>query len=168
AAVSIFVIDVLGEERARRRRVASLAPRLAVAVVPTIWIASAAAAALLTIPYVVLAEERAAAAIVGICSLVMAYIAWRIASAPVQLAGEDIAAERGRDRAIRLRRVGLTTVVAIGNVFVFTSFVNAELPFVTTAQRAVHMTSLAAWVALWAWQAWYVRRLGRGSYAACA
>ncbi len=154
------------EERARRRRVASLAPRPAVDAVPTIWIVSAAASALMLTPYVVFAEQRAAALLVGACALVMAAIAWRVASAPEQLAGLNIQLERMRDRAWRSRRAGITAVLAVGIVFTFISFVNAELPVVMPVQRTLHLASFVLWVALCAWAAWYVHRLDRLSCSA--
>ena len=166
AGVSAFLFNQLQEEHARRRRVASLVPRAATEIVPAVWILSAAASALLLTPYVVLGEQRAAALMVGICALAMAAIAWRIASAPAQLAGGDIRSERMRDRAMRSRRTGLTAIVAVGSVFVFLSLVNSELPVVTPLQRLFDFTSLIVSVALLAWVAWYVHHLDRLSCSA--
>ncbi len=165
ALVSVYL---LREEHARRRRVASLAPRSAADVVPTVWVLCAAASALMLTPYVVFGEQRAAALMVGICALVMAAIVWRIASAPVQLAGGDIQSERMRDRAMRSRRAGITAVLAVGSIMVFISFVNAELPVVMPVQRIFHLASFVVWVALWAWETWYVHHLGRASCSASA
>ena len=95
ALVSVFLFDLLREEHTRRRRVASLTPRPAAEPVPSVWVAIAVASVLMLAPYVILGEQRAAALIVGACAFVMAGIAWRIASAPMQLEGEDIQTERG-------------------------------------------------------------------------
>lgn len=114
----------------------------------------------------VFGEQRAAALMVGICALVIALIAWRIASAPVHLAGEDIQAERMRDRALRTRRAGNTAVLAVGSIFVFITFVNAELPVVLPVQLIFNLTSLVVWAALLAWKAWYVHNLDRSSCSA--
>lgn len=154
---------LFGQERARGLRVASLAPRPAVEVIPGIWIGCAAASVVLLVPYVALAQERAAALLIGACTLLMAAIAWRVASAPEHLAGEDIRAERMCDRAFRSKRVGLSAVIAIGNVFVFLSFVNAELAVVTPIQLYFHRISFVAWIALLAWQVLYVSHLERVS-----
>ncbi len=117
-------------------------------------------------PYVVFGEQRAAALMVGMCALVMAAIAWRVASAPVHLAGGDVQLERIRDRVMRSRRAGITAVLAVGIIFVFISFVNAELPVVMPVQRIFHVASLVMWAALWAWEAWYVHNLDRSSCSA--
>jgi hypothetical protein len=159
--VSYQLFDQLQDEHARRRRVASLTPRPAAEAVPTIWVAVAAASVLLLAPYVTLGEQRAAALIVGICALVMAGIAWRIASAPVQLKGADIRSERMRDRASRFRKAGLSAVVAIGSIFVFIGFVNADLAVVTPLQRILLNVSFATWIGLLAWVMLYWLYLGR-------
>jgi hypothetical protein len=103
---------------------------------------------------------------VGICALVMAGIAWRIASAPVQLRGDDVQSERLRDRASRSLRAGMSAVLAIGSIFVFLSFVNASLPTVPPLQRMLPLVSFVTWAALWAWVMLYWRRLNRLTCAA--
>ena len=163
AMVSVYL---LREERVQRRRVASLAPRAAVDAAPAVWIVTAAASALMLLPYIVLAQQRAAAVMVGVCTLAMAAIAWRISSAPVQLTGTDIELERARDRAYRSRRAGLTAVLAVGIVFVFINFVNAELRVVMPVQHMFVVVSLLLWAGLWSWVAWYVHRLDRVTCAA--
>ncbi|MDP9111548.1 MAG: hypothetical protein M3M96_07950 [Candidatus Eremiobacteraeota bacterium] len=159
ALVSVFLFDLLREEHTRRRRVASLTPRPAAEPVPSVWVAIAVASVLMLAPYVILGEQRAAALIVGACAFVMAGIAWRIASAPMQLEGEDIQTERVRDRASRSRKAGLTAVLAIGSIFVFISFVNADLPAVLPLQRTLLLVSLLTWSGLWAWVMLYGRYL---------
>ncbi|MDQ2680489.1 MAG: hypothetical protein M3Y21_05630 [Candidatus Eremiobacteraeota bacterium] len=155
------------EERARSRRVASLAPRPAVDVVPTIWIVTAAASSILVTPYVVFAEQQVAAIVVALCALVMAAVAWRIATAPIQLAGKDIQSERLHDRVWRFRRVGITAVVAVGSIFVFTSFANAGLPSTLAAIPVfylAHLASFVVWIGLALWYA-YVKLRDRSSCA---
>ena len=159
ALVSVFLFDLLREEHTRRRRVASLTPRAAADVVPSVWVAITVSSVLMLAPYVVLGEQRAAALMVGVCAFVMAGIAWRIASAPVQLDGEDIHIERIRDRASRSRKAGLTAVLAIGIIFVFISFVNSDLPAVLPVQRILLLVSFATWAGLWAWVTLYWRYL---------
>ncbi len=170
AMVSIYVDDLLQEEHARRRRVASLAPRPVADAAPTAWIVIAAMSPLMLAPYIVLREQLTAALMVAVCVLVMATIAWRLASAPVQLAGENLQLERMRDRVWRSKRAGITAVLAVGIVFVFISFVNAGLSVVTAVQRDLGLLSQVMWavLALWvmAWIAWYQRRLSRSSCSA--
>ncbi|MDP9111742.1 MAG: hypothetical protein M3M96_08930 [Candidatus Eremiobacteraeota bacterium] len=166
ALVSVYLFDLLRDEHTRRRRVASLTPRPAAEAVPSVWVAIAVASVLLLAPYVVLGEQRAAALMVGVCAFVMAGIAWRIASAPVQLEGDDIQTERIRIRASRSRKAGLTAVLAIGSIFVFISFVNGDLPAVLPLQRIVLLVSFVTWAGLWAWVTLYWRYLDRLSCSA--
>ncbi len=165
---SIYAFDLVREERLRTVRVASLAPRGRLDTVPAIWIGIAIASTLMLVPYFLLGEEVVAASIVTACAIAMATIAYRILGAPMLLCGGDAAAERLRDRARRSTRVGLTCVVAIGTVFVFISFVNGRLAFVTPAQQALNIAAPALWAALWMWQSLRVRRLDAGASAGCA
>ncbi len=164
--VSVYAADLNAEERAHRRRVASLAPRPVAAAIPALWVATAAASSLMLVPYVLLGEQQIAALIVGLCSLAMAAIAWRLATAPVLIVGEDAVAARARDRARRELRVSLAAATAVAIAFVFMSFVNAQLPVVLPVQRVLHALSVAVWVVLWAWGWWRYRRFSRA--ARCA
>ncbi len=148
-----FLFNLLQDERGRRRRVASLRPRGRADVFPSIWVGCATVSVLLLTPSVMSKAQLAPAAVVGICSLAMAAIAWRIASAPVQLSGENIPLEQAEDRAMRTRRAGLTCVVAVGNVFAFICIVGDQ-PFFM-------IVSLVMWVALWASVTWYAQHLDR-------
>jgi hypothetical protein len=166
ALVSVYLFDLLQEERARRRRVASLTPRPAAEATPAAWVAIAAASVLMLAPYVILGEQRAAALMVGICALVMAGIGWRVASAPVLLKGDDVRSERIRDRALRFRRVGLSAVVAVGSIMVFIGFVNRDLPAVLPLQRILSSASFVTWAGLLAWVMLYWQHLDRQSCSA--
>ncbi|MHB8433301.1 MAG: hypothetical protein ACYC8W_07070 [Candidatus Tyrphobacter sp.] len=165
AMVSVFVADLAYEERARRRRIASLSPRPRADLVPASWAILAALSAFMVAPYAVESSARAAAIIIGMCTLVMAAMAWRIAAAPEQLAGRDPRAERILDRASRARRSGLTSALAVGIVFVLASFFNENesRALVTPLEFAINFTSLGVWAGIWAWQALYVRRLTRAA-----
>lgn len=161
ALTGIYAVDLLQDEHTRRRRVASLAPRAAIAAVPALWVAIAALSSLMLTPYFSFPDQRFAAIVVGVCVLAMAAIAWRIASAPVQLSGEDLQSERIEDRTSRLTRAGITAVLAIGIVFVFISFVNADLAVVAPIERIFNFVSLGMWLALWIWEMLYVRNISR-------
>jgi hypothetical protein len=139
--------DLLQDERARaqRHRVALLAPRPAADLVPAVWVALTVATGLMLAPYVFLGVQRVAAVIVAFCAFVMAGIAWRIASAPRQLFGEDVRCERMRDRYSRTRKVGLIAVIAMGTIMVFISFVNYNLPTVLPLQRTLLSVSWWTW-----------------------
>lgn len=165
ALAGFQLADLLQDERARaaRRRVAMLAPRAAAEVVPTVWVVLAIACALIVAPYVILDEQRVAASIVAVCALVMAGIAWRIASAPVQLFGDDLRYERTRDRCSRTRKSGLTAVTAMGSVMVFISFVNYGLPSVLPLQRTLLSVSWWTWALSGVSLILYCTYLGRQS-----
>jgi len=125
---------------------------------------------LMLTPYVALREQLVSAFMVGVCALIMATIAWHLASSPVQLAGEDVQLERMRKRAWRSTRAGITAVVAVGSVVAFIGFVNADLAAVTAVQRDLRLLSLVVWavLAVWvmAWIAWYHHQLSRSSCSA--
>jgi hypothetical protein len=163
ALAGFQLADLLQDEhaRARQRRVALLSRRPAAEVATIVWVALAAASVLLLTPYVVFNEERAAATIVGVCALVMTAIAWRIASAPAQLYGENIQSERMRDRRSRARKAGITAVVAMGSVMVFISFVNYNLPAVLPLQRILLSVSWWTWALSGASVVLYSVYLGR-------
>lgn len=159
ALVSVFLFDLLREERTRTRRIASLTPRPPADTIPSVWVAIVVLSLAMLAPYVILGEQRLTALLVGGCASVMAAIAWRIASAPIRLEGSDLAGERLRNRAARSQKAGLTAVLAVGSIFVFISFVNAELPAVLPLQRTFLFVSLATWAGMWAWVTLYVRVL---------
>lgn len=160
--------DLLQDEqaRARQRRVALLAPRPAAEVVPTIWVLLATAAGLMLAPYVILDEQRVAAAIVAACAFLMAGIAWRIASAPRKLFGEDVRSERMRDRYSRTRKAGLTAIIAMGSVMVFIVFVNYNLHTTLPLLRTLQSVSWWMWALSGVSLVFYCTYLGRQSSSA--
>ncbi len=164
ALVAVFLADLLRDERARRRRIALLAPRPAAERVPAVWITISLLSALPLVPYVLGGIAVAPALIAIACVIAMTAIAWRVASAPTQLTSGDPRSERLRDRADRARHTGLTCVLAIGSVALFVSFVNATPPAVGGLGRVTDVEMLLIWAGMWIWQAWYVRHLTR---AAC-
>ncbi|MGH7736649.1 MAG: hypothetical protein ACREMP_02085 [Candidatus Tyrphobacter sp.] len=93
----------------------------------------------------ILDEQRIAAAIVAVCTFLMAGIAWRIASAPRQLFGENVRYERMRDRYSRTRKSGVTAVVAMGSIMVFTVFVNSNLHTALPLLRTLQVVSWWMW-----------------------
>ena len=75
-----------------------------------------------------------------------------IAAAPPALAGEDVEAELVLDRTRRIRRTGLTCIIAIGSVFFFSCMVR-DLPG--------SWLSIVAWLVLIAWMFGYLRHVSR-------
>lgn len=93
-------------------------------------------------------HDVVAAVIVGACTLSMAAIAWRLASAPLQLTGDDPAKERIEERASRALRSGMSCVLAIAIIFVFSSFslkgVTSGLPI----EHEILTLSFAMWIVI--------------------
>ncbi|MGB6987329.1 MAG: hypothetical protein WBD74_15260, partial [Candidatus Aquilonibacter sp.] len=147
--------------------VAPLTPRPVAEAVPTFWVGLAVVSTLMLAPYVILDEERAGALMVGVCALALAYIGWRLATAPIALEGDcDPRSEHMRERAERHQKVGMCAVIAIGSIFVFASFENANLAVVLPLQRLFVPLSMCLWAGLWAWVALYSRHLDRLSNSA--
>lgn len=157
----VQVVDLVKEERARKRRVASLSPRPRADLAPAIWTIVAALSATLLTPYAFDTSNRVAAAIVGLCVVTMAAIAWRIASAPLQLTSCDPVAERDAERSCRARKAGLTSVVAVGVVFVFTCFAYPATAAESSIARVLSVLLLVVWVGMLVWETLYVRHLDR-------
>lgn len=165
ALAGFQLADLLQDEhaRARQRRVALLAPRPAAEVVPTVWVAVAVAEGLMLVPYVVLDHQPVAAVIVAVCDFLMAGIAWRIASAPRQLFGEDVRYERMRDRYSRTRKAGVTSVIAMGSVMAFTVFINDNVHTALPLLRTLQSVSWWTWALSGASLILYCAYLGRQS-----
>ncbi|MDH2909448.1 MAG: hypothetical protein PXZ07_04950 [Candidatus Eremiobacteraeota bacterium] len=159
SVASFFLADLLLDERTRRRRVALLTPRPATELIPTLWIAMTLLSTSALVPYLLGGVAVAPALITAGCAIAMAAIAFRIASAPTQLIGEDPQAERLRDRLFRSRQTGIVCVVAVGTLFAFVTFANETSPTLGGLGRAIYLATTMVWVGLAAWQFWYVRRI---------
>ena len=157
--VVVYLGDLYLEERSRRQRVASLTPRRPLDFVMATWVVTVSLSILLLIPYFLDGATRGAAFIVALSAIAMACVAWRIASAPTQLAGVDLPVERIIDRGTRAARTGMTTVLAVGLVFAFTSFANTHPGTMTNTQFTLFLIALAMWAGLWWWQIRYVRQV---------
>lgn len=154
------------QARARQRRVALLARRPAAEVVPTIWVLLAVSTGVMLVLYVILDKQRVAAVIVALCAFLMAGIAWRIASAPRQLFGEDVEHERMRDRYCRTRKAGVTAVVAMGSVMAFTVFADSNVHTTLPLLRALANVSWWTWALSAVSVIVYCTYLGRQSSSA--
>jgi len=161
--VARSVADLISEERAPRRRAALLQRSRRVDPVLLTWIGLAAISALLLAPYFLVKEDRLAAIVVAGCVVMMALVAWRIASAPPILFGNDLEAEQVVDRETRAIRTGLTCTLAVGTVFVFACFVGAS-PSIAYNRIAILATPVV-WAGMWIWQSIYARRLSRTTLA---
>lgn len=145
------IIDQVAEERATRRRSTILGRSRRVDPVLLIWVLLAAASTLFLIPWVLDQGERLAAIVVTGCAATMVALAWRIASAPPLLLGDDLEAEQVVDRETRVTRTGMACFFAVATSAVFLGFNGSDVG-VPTMLLAF---GLVAWFRL------YARRLGR-------
>jgi hypothetical protein len=106
-------------ERARGRRAAFLQRAPRIDPVLLVWIALAALSMVVFVPSMLVAEQRFAASIVAISVALMIFLAWRIATAPTLLTGDDVEAELVVDRTRRIRRTGSVALVATGAAFFY-------------------------------------------------
>ena len=148
-SVGAFAVDLVLEERTPSRRSASLAPRSPIEIAPAIWCGVATLCVAMVVPFVADALQRAAAIVVGLCALVMAGIAWRIATAPAHLTGGDPQVERVRERSGRALRSGVAAALSVAIVFVFASFAAGTGPLLTPSQRFVEEISFWIFLVLW-------------------
>lgn len=153
------VADLVSEENAPRRRSALLGRIRGVDPVLLVWITIAAVSSLSLLPYVITGTDRVAAVLVSACVAAILVVAWRIASAPPLLAGDDLDAEQVVDRETRATRTGNACFLAIAAVAVFNGYTNPaeagafRFPIVTA-------TLLVAF-GVFVWKSIYARRLSR-------
>jgi hypothetical protein len=165
------VADQVAEERAPRRRSAVLGRARGIDPVLLTWIALTGASALALVPWLLDPAYRFAAVIAAGCVLTMLWLAWRIASAPPLLFGNDLQAEQVVDRETRAIRTGKTCFLTLCAVTVFTSFVGLPFHFVVygITYHGINVLAPALLVlcaALWMWKSFYVRHLTRTPLAA--
>lgn len=140
-------------ERARRRRAALLQPAPRVDPVLLTWIALAASSMLLLLPWLLVAGDRVSAAPVAVCCVAMVLLAWRIATAPRLLSGDDVEAEFLLDRTRRIRRTGLVCITAVGCASFYTAVAEGSIN--------VYAVGYVVWIALIVWMIVYLRIASR-------
>ncbi len=145
------VIDQIAEERATRRRSAVLGRSRRVDPVLLVWMGLAAVSTLFLLPWVLDQADRVAAIVVTGCAATMVAVAWRIATAPPLLLGDDLEAEQIVDRETRTTRTGMACFFAVAASAVFLGF-NAS---------SVAPAILLLGFGLATWMLLYARRLGR-------
>jgi hypothetical protein len=160
ALVGRCVADQIAEERAPRRRTAVIGRSRAVDPTLVTWIALTAASTLALIPWLVDHTYRIAAILVAICVLTMVAVAWRVASAPPLLFGNDLEAEQVVDRETRALRTGNSCILTVATVLAFVAFLGG---FVVNHYEGAALAAVC--VALFAWKAIYARRASRAPLA---
>jgi len=145
------IVDQVAEECAPRRRSAVMGRSRRVDPVLLIWVVLAAVSALLLVPWVLVQTDRVAAIVVTGCAATMVAVAWRIASAPPLLLGDDLEAEQIVDRETRATRTGKACFLAIAASAVFLSF----------SGSSVASAMILLGLGLFAWMRLYAHRLSR-------
>ncbi len=154
------VADHMTEERAPRRRSALLRRSHRVDPVLMTWIGIAAASSLLLIPWIQGGTDRAVAVAVLACVTAIVLVAWRIATAPPLLFGNDLEAEQVVDSETRAIRTGNTCIIAFAPVIFFIGFVGDSS---NTGHHnfELFLALLALWGGLFIWKVVYTRHLAR-------
>lgn len=158
------VADQISEERAPGRRSALLRRSRRVDPVLLTWIGLAAASPLLLIPWIQDERDRAVAIVVVACVAAMVLVAWRIASAPPLLFGNDLEAEQVVDSETRAIRTGNTCIVTFAPVIFFIGFVGGSSSSAHNSS-GLFLALLMLWAGLFVWKVIYTRHLSRAPLA---
>lgn len=159
ALVVRCITDQVAEERAPRRRSALLGRVRHVDPILLIWIGFAALSSLVLLPALLDSASRATAIPVALCVAGMIVVAWRIASAPPLLSGDDLEAEEIVDSETRVTRTGNTCVASISPAIAYILFFG--LPRGTTLVPTIYLAPTIVWVGLLVWKTLYARHLAR-------
>lgn len=158
--------DQVAEERAPRRRSALIGRSRYVDPVLLTWIALAGISSIVLIPWLLDETYRFPAVLAAACVLTMIWLAWRIASAPPLLFGDDLEAEQVVDRETRAIRTGNMCFLTLCVVAVFTSFVGGPLGYASHGIdyhgiNVLHPALLLLCFGLFGWRWLYARHLSR-------
>ncbi len=151
--------DQIVEELAPRRRSTVLGRSRSIDPVLVIWIAATGISTLLLIPLLLYSTYQVAATIVVLCVLTMIVVAWRIASAPPLLFGEDVEAEQVVDRETRVLRTGNACFLTIAAVMLFIAFIGGQQGYIDHRYEIWGLQALC--IVLFAWVRLYARHLAR-------
>lgn len=162
ALSSVYVLDVLRDEGARRRRVVSLEPRPFIGMLPAAWLTIPALSIAMLVPYARTAEFRTAVVLVALCVAAIVAIGVRIATAPVALEGcDEPRIEALRERRSRYQTTGMCAVSAVGAIMVFISFSDATATTLSSLQWLFLPLAMALWIGLALWVGAYTLYLYR-------
>jgi hypothetical protein len=131
------------------KRVAVLAPRTPVSVIPAFWFFAAVASALSILAFALRPDARVSTIIVCVSSLLTTAIAWRLTRLPALLSGQDIAMEKLVDDRVRATRSRNVLNLAIIQPFVLCS--QLLITDTTNVQLAAFFFSLLVFLAYFAW-----------------
>jgi hypothetical protein len=155
AAASRLAAGLLAEERerARGRRAALLQPAPRIDPVLLVWIALATLTTLVFVPSLLVADQRDAASVVAVSVALIVFLAWRIATAPTLLSGDDVEAELVVDRTRRIRRTGSAALVAIAAASFYAS--------IGAGSKTLFLVGMALYAVIGIWLMIYLRIASR-------
>lgn len=151
--------DQIVEEQTPRRRSTVIGRSRSIDPVLIIWIGLTGVSSLFLIPWLLDSAYLLAAMIVILCVVTMVVVAWRIASAPPLLFGEDLEAEAVVDRETRVIRTGSACFLTIVAVMAFIAFMGGQQGFIDHRFEVWGLQACA--LTLFAWVRLYARRLAR-------
>ncbi len=120
-------LSYLRIRRATDRRVAPLVRRSPLSALPVIAMAAMLCCLVVVLPFIVYSSERLSAIVVTVSTLVLGWIAWRIAVAPSVLFGKDATFEYAVDQRLRNARATTIASLACAPAVVFVAFAAPRL-----------------------------------------
>lgn len=154
ALAAILTLGYARLRRATRRRFASLHVRAAGTIAP--WYAWAIVAITSVLPLAWLPRTPVSACLVTAAGVAIVLLAWRVASLPALLNGEDLAVEAFVDERLRAARVTNLLSTAVAPSFVFEAFTGYT-------DSPLHVAALSVAFVAFNTMLWlYVRLLRRG------
>jgi hypothetical protein len=153
------VADQIVEEQTPRRRSALIGRSRSIDPVLFTWVALTGVAGFALVPWVLEGAYRLPAVVVAVCVVTMVAVAWRIASAPPLLFGNDVAAEQVVDRETRALRAGGACFLTLAAVSIFVAFAGGQQGFIDHRYE-IWGLQLSCFV-LFAWSRLYARHVAR-------
>jgi hypothetical protein len=141
---AVTLLAYLQFHRATEQRVAPLVPRSPFIALPPLLIACVAASFVVALLFAVDPQNRAGALVVATSTLVLGFVAWRIANAPALLLGLDPQYEYALDERLRVGRARNLASLATAPVFVFAAIAEPGLPELFGTLGTVAMAILIA------------------------
>ncbi|HEY1882099.1 MAG TPA: hypothetical protein VGG51_03535 [Candidatus Cybelea sp.] len=128
AGSAVALLAYLQFRRATEQRVAPLIRRSPFSALPPLLIACIAASFIVAVLFAIEPQNRIGAIVVAASTLVLGFVAWRIAAAPALLLGVDPQYEYALDERLRLGRARNVAVLACAPVLVFSALSEPGLP----------------------------------------
>ncbi len=144
AVSAVMLLAYLQFRRATEQRVAPLVRRSPLSALPPLLIACIVATFVVELLFAAYPPDRFGAVVVAALTLVLGFVAWRIAAAPALLLGIDPQYEYALDERLRLGRARNVASLACAPAFVFAAIAQPGLPERFGALGTVAMAILIA------------------------